>query len=188
MIDSFARDLVLASANRESEDVCSTRSFFFPPKIFSSFCQPEREQIVRISSNEYLALRGYKSANNISSRTIRFEEDFALIFGHPRISLDDISRRGLILSSVLAILQRYLIEDGRIWNYSLRDILEKYPVEDYSIRNNNFTVTETSSQGQICDTRGMSYRFRAIFLLLAAFSSNLLSRTIRFGAIISSMQ
>lgn len=125
-----------------------------------------------MSSNEYLALRGWKSANNNSSRTIRFEEDFALIFGHPRISLDDISRRGLILSSALAILQRYLIEDDRIWNYSLRDILEKYPVEDYSIRNNNFTVTETSSQGQICDTRAMSYRFRATFLLLAAFSSN----------------
>lgn len=94
--DRFVRTRFLL---RQTEDQRKTR-FFFPKKFFS-FRQPEREQIMRISSNKYLVFRRSKSVNNTSSRTIR-RELANLQTTSDDILVNDVSRQGLIFSSVLA--------------------------------------------------------------------------------------
>lgn len=80
----------------------------------------------------------------------------------PRINFPKCSRA--------VILQRCLIEDDWIRSYSPRGILEKYPVKDYSIRNNNFIAIERTSSGGILSRTNL---FAATFSKDVSFDSGL---------------
>lgn len=104
---------------------------------------------MRISSNEHLALRRRINPRTLSCHrghdTIRSGLRTLLTFGHPRISMNDISRQGLIFSSIFLARPSSRDISSRTWN----SVLEKYLVNNYSSRNNNFIATKTTSPSDI---------------------------------------
>lgn len=146
-------------------------------------CEYPRMNISRTAdtNSRTISRQGRRDSKRISRTDIRTSSDILGRYISPRInslgcfllSSRDISSRMTGFGAILSeISSRNIL--SRIAQFGIIILpLLRHPLKDKSIRS---------------DTRRMSYRFRAIFLSLAAFSSNLLSRTIRFGAIISSTQ